>query len=83
MRRQEQDVRGPMTTYEVQGRRTVRDPDGKVRDVVRLASATTSDQAFGIAETMAGDDLTAWVFETEARLGRRTYKLLRVIPDGA
>ena len=41
---------------------------------VRLASATTSSQAFGIAETMAGDDLTAWVFETEPRLGRRNRR---------
>ena len=72
-----------MTTYEVQGRRTVRDPDGKVRNIVRLASTTSTSQAFRIAETMAGDSLTTWIFETEPRFGGKTYKLLHVIPNGA
>jgi hypothetical protein len=67
------------TTYEVQGRRTERDPDGKPREVVRLDSARSRAAAFAIAETMGAEDLTAWVFETERRAGRTSYTLLGVV----
>ena len=69
-----------MSGYEIQGRRIVRGPDGKPKDVVRLASAPTSGQALGIADAMAADNLTAWVFETEHRFGSKTYTLVRVVP---
>jgi hypothetical protein len=67
-------------TYEVQGRRTERDPDGKPREVVRLTSATSRTAAFVIAETMGAEKLTAWVFEADRRAGRPSYKLLGVVP---
>jgi hypothetical protein len=72
-----------VTAYEVQGRRTTRGADGAPCEVVRLASAPTSSQALGIAEAMAADGLTAWVFETGHRSGRKTYALLRVVRGGA
>lgn len=68
-----------MTTYEVQGRRRERDPDGTIRDVVRLESAVSRDAAFDIAEIMTADRLTAWVFATERRAGKRSYRLLGVV----
>jgi hypothetical protein len=67
--------------YQVQGRRTERNSDGKVRDVVRLESATSRSAAFAIAEIMAADRLTAWVFSAETRSGRWSYTLLGVRPD--
>jgi hypothetical protein len=67
------------TTYEVQGRRTERGPDGKPREVVRLDSARSRAAAFAIAETMRAEELTAWVFETERRAGRTSYALLGVV----
>jgi hypothetical protein len=67
-------------TYEVQGRRTDRDPAGRRREVVRLDSAASSVAAFAIAETMVADEFTAWVFKAERRAGRRHYELLRVVP---
>ena len=67
------------TTYEVQGRRTERDPDGKPREVVRLNSAESRAVAFAIAETMGAEKLTAWVFEAQRRAGRTSYKLLGVV----
>lgn len=71
-----------MTAYEIQGRRIVRGSDGRSHDVVRLASASTTSQALGIADAMAADDLTAWVFETGHRFGSKTYKLLHVVRGG-
>jgi hypothetical protein len=68
------------TTYEVQGRRTERDPRGKLREVVRLDSARSRTTAFAIAEAMGADELTAWVFETERRTGRTSYRLVGVVP---
>lgn len=67
-------------TYEVQGRRTERSPDGKPREVVRLDSVGSRAAAFAIAETMCAEKLTAWVFEAERRAGRTSYKLLGVVP---
>jgi hypothetical protein len=52
-----------------------------VRDVVRLESATSRSAAFAIAEVMAADRLTAWVFSAETRSGRWSYTLLGVRPD--
>jgi hypothetical protein len=71
-------------TYEVQGRRTDRDPDGTVRDVVRLESASSRDAAFDIARTMTAQRLTVWVFAAERRAGKRSYRLLGVVShDGS
>ena len=67
------------TTYEVQGRRTERDPNGRSREVVRLDSAQSRAAAFAIAETMGAEQLTAWVFEAERRVGRTSYTLLGVV----
>jgi hypothetical protein len=66
--------------YQVQGRRTERDPGGKVRDVVRLESAASRIAAFAIAEAMVADRLTVWVFSAEQRSGRWSYTLLGVVP---
>ena len=71
------------TTYEVQGRRTERTPDGKSREVVRLNSAGSRVAAFAIAETMGAEKLTAWVFEAQRRAGRTSYTLLGVVPARA
>lgn len=69
-----------MINYEVQGRRTERGSDDTRKDIVRLDSASTSASAFAIAETMAADKLTAWVFETERRAGSPPlYRLLGVV----
>lgn len=68
------------TNYEIQGRRTERDPDGRPREVVRLDSAQSRAVAFSIAETMSAEQLTAWVFETRRWTGRTSYKLLGVVP---
>ncbi len=67
------------TTYEVQGRRTERDPNGRPREVVRLDSAQNRTAAFAIAEAMRAERLTAWVFATERRAGRTSYTLLGVV----
>ena len=69
--------------YEVQGRRTDRDPGGgKARNVVRLESAPTRNAAFVIAAAMTAEHLTVWGFATERRGGKSSYKLLRVFsPD--
>jgi hypothetical protein len=67
------------TTYEVQGRRTERDPDGRPREVVRLDSTRSRTAAFAIAETMGAERLTAWVFAAERRAGRTSYTLLGVV----
>ena len=65
--------------YEIQGRRRDRGPDGKAREVVRLDTAPNPTAAFAIAETMAADNLTVWVFETTRRAGGiPAYRLLRV-----
>jgi hypothetical protein len=69
-----------MLTYQVQGRRTERDPAGKVRDVVRLESAATRSAAFVLAEAMVADRLTVWVFSAELRAGRWSHTLLGVVP---
>jgi hypothetical protein len=71
-----------MTSYEVQGRQTVRE-GGKVRNRVQLATCETSSEAYGLADAMAADRLTVWVFQTEQRSGGRTYKLLRVVPTSS
>jgi hypothetical protein len=71
-----------VTTYEVQGRRTERDPSGKVHDVVRLDSAPNRESAFAIAEAMRAERLTVWVFAAERRAGRPTYRLVRVLSHG-
>lgn len=68
-----------MITYEVQGRRTERDPDGTVRNVVRLETAPSSHAAFDVAETMVAERLTVWVFEAERRSGTVSYTLLGVV----
>jgi hypothetical protein len=68
-----------VSTYEVQGRRTERDQDGKPHEVVRLDSAGNRAVAFAIAEAMGTEMLTAWVFEAERRAGRTSYKLLGVV----
>jgi hypothetical protein len=68
-----------VTTYEVQGRRTERDPDGKPREIVRLDSAQSRATAFSIAAAMGAEKLTAWVFEAQRRAGRTSYKLLGVV----
>ncbi len=68
-----------MVTYEVQGRRIDRDPGGRVRDVVRLESASSRTAAFEIAATMVADRLTVWVFRAERRSGRLSYSLLGVV----
>lgn len=67
-------------TYEVQGRRTERDPDGRPREVVRLDTAGSRAAAFAVAETMGAAKLTAWVFEARRRAGRTSYTLLGVVP---
>jgi hypothetical protein len=67
------------TTFEVQGRRTERDPNGRPREVVRLDSAQSRAAAFAIAETMGAERLTAWVFKAERRAGRTSYTLLGVV----
>ena len=69
------------TTYEVQGRRTERDPNGRPREVVRLDSAQNRAAAFAIAEAMRAERLTAWVFATERRAGRTSYTLLGVVRE--
>ena len=67
--------------YEVQGRRTERDAEGKPREVVRLGTAQSTAGAFAIAEAMAAENLTVWVFETTQRVsGARSYRLVRVVP---
>jgi hypothetical protein len=72
--------RFPVVTYEIQGRRTDRDPGGgKARDVVRLESAPTRAAAFDIAAAMSAERLTVWVFATERRGGKRSYTLLGVV----
>ena len=72
-------VRG-VVSYEVQGRRTERDAEGKAREVVRLGAARSSGAAFAIADAMVADDLAVWVFETTPRAnGARAYRLLRAI----
>jgi len=71
----------PVITYEVQGRRTERDPGGGARNIVRLATAPSRQAAFGIAEAMAAERLTVWVFRAERRSGRSTYDLLGVVPE--
>lgn len=69
-----------MATYEVQGRRTERGPDGKPREVVKLDTASERHVAFAIAETMAADRLTVWVFERHGPVGRTpVYKLLGTV----
>jgi hypothetical protein len=70
-----------VASYEVQGRRTETGPDGKPREVVRLDRAQSTIAAFALAEAMAADNLTAWVFETTTRVGSgsRSYRLLRVV----
>lgn len=70
-----------MITYEVQGRRTERDPDGTVRNVVRLESAPSSDAAFDIARTMRAERLTVWVFAAERQAGKVSYRLLGAVSD--
>ena len=68
------------TSYEVQGRRTERAPEGKSHDVVRLDTADDEAVAFAIAATMAADNLTVWVFETTRnQAGTRAYRLLKVV----
>src|SRR5215211_4590669 len=59
----------PVITYEVQGRRTEHDPGGRVRNVVRLESAASRTAAFDIAEAMAAERLTVWVFKAERQSG--------------
>jgi len=66
-------------TYEVQGRRTVHDPGGRAREVVRLDTAASRANAFAIAEAMGAEKLTAWVFEAERRAGRTSYRLLGIV----
>jgi hypothetical protein len=66
-------------TYQVQGRRTERDPDGTVHNVVRLESAPNRHSAFELAETMTADRLTVWVFKAERRAGKLSYELLGVV----
>lgn len=68
-----------MITYEVQGRRTERGPGGRVRDVVRLESRSSRREAFGVAEGMAAQRLTVWVFKAERRAGKLSYELLGVV----
>lgn len=69
--------------YEVQGRRTERDSAGRpVRDVVRLADAPSSREAFGLAEEMARQQLAVWVFRTERTAGTTSYELLRTWAAG-
>jgi hypothetical protein len=68
-------------TYRIQGRRTDRDPDGKVCDVVRLESAASRSAAFEIAEVLSAQRLTVWVFAAEPRAGKLRYRLLGVLPD--
>lgn len=65
--------------YEIQGRSRERDPNGKVREVVRLDTAPNPTAAFAIADSMAADNLTVWVFETTRRPGSApAYRLLQV-----
>lgn len=71
----------PVITYEVQGRRTERGPGGAVRDVVRLETAPSRQTAFEVAESMAAERLTVWVFRAERRSGRSSYDLLGVVPE--
>ena len=68
-----------MITYEVQGRRTERGPGGEVRDVVRLESRPSRSEAFGVAEGIAAQRLTVWVFKAERRAGTLSYGLLGVV----
>ena len=69
-----------MVTYEVQGRRTEQGPDGKPHEVVRLDTASERNVAFAIAETMAAERLTVWVFEKRPQMGRSpAYKLLGTV----
>jgi hypothetical protein len=64
-----------VVSYEVQGRRTDRDADGRPREVVRLGTARSSAAAYAIAETMAAENLAVWVFERS----ERGYRLLKVV----
>lgn len=68
--------------YEIQGRRTERDADGRPREVVRLDTARSTATAFAIAiaETMVAENLIVWVFERSERIGDgRDYRLLKVL----
>lgn len=69
-----------VASYEVQGRRTDRDANGKPHEVVRLDTAQSTTAAFAIAEAMEAENLTVWVFETKQRSGTSpSYRLLRVV----
>lgn len=70
-----------MAAYEIQGRSMERDSrDRVVRQHVRLASAADRGTAIRIADEMAADHFTAWVFAVEGQSGRKTYKLLDTVP---
>jgi hypothetical protein len=73
-------MRHAVASYEVQGRRTERDANGKPREVVRLDTAQSRTIAFAIADAMVAENLTVWVFETKQRSGASpSYRLLRVV----
>ena len=68
------------TTYEVQGRRSERGPNGRRREIVRLDRSHSCAGAFAIAEQMTAEKLKAWVFERQRRSGRDPiYKLVGVV----
>jgi hypothetical protein len=68
-------------TYEIQGRRTIRGPVGAPREVVRLDTADERAVAFAIAEAMATERLTVWVFERTPQLrSGPAYTLLATMP---
>jgi hypothetical protein len=68
--------------YEVQGRRTDRETGRRsVRNHVRLASAGDRDAAFAIANAMAAEHFTVWIFRTDRQFGKKSYQLLGVVPN--
>jgi hypothetical protein len=76
----DREMRHAVASYEVQGRRTERDANGKPREVVRLDTAQSTAVAFAIAEAMVAENLTVWVFEARPRVGTSpSYRLLRIV----
>ena len=70
------------TQFEVQARIVERRDGVRIRDDVRLATATTLDHAITSARTFAADGYTVWIFSVERSTSRAPlYRLIeRVNP---
>jgi hypothetical protein len=66
-----------LVSYQVQGRCAGRDVEE--RENVRLVSTSDRAAAFAAASDMVGDGFTAWVFETDPAVGRKSYRLLETL----